>query len=238
MVEVFRSTTALALAAAIALPNLAFADPFTDIILSLPEGQWAKVNNNTFKSVWPASSLRPDAQSQGSDSPNGTPTGVVFSWSSFAWDTKRNELILWGGGHHSYDGNEVYLWNSSTLNWERGSLPSDVHRPVPLKYPQAFEAKDGPFNAPISSHTYDNQEYLPVADRFVTFGGQSYNNGGPFVVTNPVPGKSGYDTGPYFWDPAKANANEVGGTTGSGVNPHARRPDVAEQKRLCRKSTR
>ena len=77
-----------------------------------------------------------------------------------------------------------------------------------------FVTVDGPLNAPISSHTYDNQEFLPLADRFITFGGASYNTGGPFLLEDGVT-----RTGPYLWDPSRAGAGMVGGTTGSQVNP-------------------
>ncbi len=34
--------------------------------------------------------------------------GVVYAWSSAVADTARNRLIIWGGGHADYLGNEVY----------------------------------------------------------------------------------------------------------------------------------
>jgi hypothetical protein len=76
------------------------------------------------------------------------------------------------------------------------------------------EAIDGVLNAPIAAHTYDNSEFLPIADRWMTWGGAAYNTGGRFVNAN------GAQTGPYFWDPSKADANKVGGTDGSGVDPN------------------
>src|SRR3546814_4264672 len=45
-------------------------------------------------------------------------------------------------------------------------------------------------------------------------GGAAYNTGGGLVRSDGVT-----PTGPYFWNPAKADANKVGGTTGSHVNP-------------------
>jgi hypothetical protein len=77
-----------------------------------------------------------------------------------------------------------------------------------------FFTVDGPMNAPISAHTYDNQEFLPLADRFISFGGAGYNTGGPFLLADGVT-----KTGPYLWDPSRAGANSVGGTAGSQVRP-------------------
>jgi hypothetical protein len=81
---------------------------------------------------------------------------------------------------------------------------------------QQFFAVDGAFSAPISSHTYDNQEFLPSLDRFITFGGASYNAGKTFMRDDGVT-----PTGPYLWDPSRAGPDMVGGTTGSHVNPDA-----------------
>ena len=135
---------------------------------------------------------------------------VILAWGSMAWDSRRGDLIFWGGGHANYAGNEVYRWRSSSLLWERASLPSEVVRLASGQY----ETVDGIFNAPISAHTYDNSEYLPLIDRFVTFGGAAYNTGGPFILSD----RSGL-TGPYLWDPSRGNGEQVGGITGSHANP-------------------
>jgi hypothetical protein len=121
-------------------------------------------------------------------------------------------LIFWGGGHANYSGNEVYRFDSHSGRWERASLPSQVA--APLGDSQYF-AIDGAFNAPIAAHTYDNQEFLPIIDRFITFGGGKFNCCAKFVLAD---GKTA--TGPYLWDPSRAGADMVGGTTGSQVDPH------------------
>jgi VCBS repeat-containing protein len=182
---------------------------FRQILTAAPENEWIHVNLNHFQDVW-----TPKAQRPGSG--NWEPDAVIGAWGSMAWDSKRGELICWGGGHANYNGNEVYIWSSSTLEWERASLPSEVEYLGNARY----EAIDGYLNAPISSHTYDNSEYLPIIDRFVVFGGAAWNTGGSFVRTDGVT-----KTGPYFWDPAKADGNAVGGTTGSQVKPELF-PDV------------
>ncbi|HSX80005.1 MAG TPA: hypothetical protein VLQ80_15710, partial [Candidatus Saccharimonadia bacterium] len=64
---------------------------------------------------------------------------------------------------------------------------------------------------------YDNSLFLPISDRFLTFGGASFNLGNPYRRQT---GPSTFSpTGPYLFDPTKADPNKVGGTTGSGVNP-------------------
>jgi hypothetical protein len=182
---------------------------FRQVLTAAPENEWIRVNLNHFQDVW-----TPKAQRAGSG--NWEPDAVIGAWGSMAWDSKRGDLICWGGGHANYNGNEVYVWHSSTLEWERASLPSEIEYLGDARY----EAIDGYLNAPISSHTYDNSEYLPIIDRFVVFGGAAWNTGGSFVRTDGVT-----KTGPYFWDPAKADGNAVGGTTGSQVKPELF-PDV------------
>jgi hypothetical protein len=178
------------------------ASSFRQILVNAQETGWTSLNVNAFSSVWTPPELRPG---------NGSPLSVINAWGSMAWDSNRGDLIFWGGGHANYAGNEIYRWRSSTLSWERASLPSQVVNVLPGQ--ARYEAVDGVDNAPISSHNYDNNEFLPIADRFMTWGGAAYNTGGQFVDT------SGQPTGPYFWDPSKADGNKVGGNTGSAVDP-------------------
>ncbi len=184
--------------------NIAVSAPlvnsnFRQILTSAPEQGWTSLNINVFSDVWTPKALRPAGDG---------PISIIGAWSSMAWDSNRGDLIFWGGGHAHYGGNEVYRWRSSTLTWERASLPSQV---VTVGTHQ--QAIDGTLNAPIAAHTYDNSEFLPIADRWMTWGGAAYNTGGRFV------NEAGAQTGPYFWDPSKADANKVGGTDGSGVDP-------------------
>jgi hypothetical protein len=178
-------------------------------IVAAPEASWLKVNANRFDSVWTPLAQR--ARANGTVI--GTPAKIINAWSSMAWDANRRQLIIWGGGHANYAGNDVYRFDAATLRWQRAALPSAIEAPSEDR-PRLHFAVDGPMNAPISSHTYDNQEFLPLADRFITFGGAAYNTGGPFLAGNGVT-----KTGPYLWDPSRAGANSVGGTSGSHVNP-------------------
>jgi ribosomal protein L27 len=181
---------------------------FQSIIAELPEGEWAKLNLNEFHDVWTPKDQRPGLA--------GDPGRVILAWGAAAWDSNRDEYIFWGGGHANYAGNEVYTWSAETLLWERASLPSAV---VQLG-PSWYETADGYLNSPISSHAYDNLEFLEVADRMINFGGAAAHTGAGFVESDGTT-----KTGPYIWDPSKADPNKVGGLTGSHVNPD-QYPDV------------
>lgn len=192
----FRSTVAALL---ICFPCASFGgelDRLQDLLSATPEGGWVKANLNTYSNAWPTGSTAVNINSYKS------PASIVAAWSSFAWDSLRGDLLLFGGGHANYAGNEVYVWDGQSGLWSRGSLPSRVD--------SNWHVVDGA--APQSSHTYDNNVYLRNNDMFLTFGGAAFQSGGTFTDRN---GR----TGPWLWDPRKADANKVGGASGSGYDP-------------------
>ncbi|MDX2367650.1 MAG: Ig-like domain-containing protein, partial [Colwellia sp.] len=186
-----------------------------DEIELMPEGSWKKINENFFSEVWAPAELR---SLNGLSNPK--PSKIVEAWSSFAWDSNYGDLIIYGGGHANYSGNDVYRWRSSTRRWERSALASEVVQDDLGNW----RAIDGVFSAPSSAHTYDNNVYLPVAKRFMTYGGAAYNNGGPYKLQ--VDATTDRPTGPYVFDPALANGDQVGGTTGSHVQRVSPHPEV------------
>lgn len=116
---------------------------------SLAPGCWLKVQSSQLRSV----------------APTGWSANVMAPWCGGAFDTKRNRLIVWGGGHGDYSGNEIYVFSLDSLKWTRLTNPSNPPaRDVPY-------AADG---GPCSRHTYDYIQYLPAIDRFATFGGAGF----------------------------------------------------------------
>jgi hypothetical protein len=142
-------------------------------IAAMPEGSWRRVNVNDYSSVWAPDNLRPLFGLS-----NPTPSRIILAWSGFAWDTKRAAIILYGGGHANYRGNDVYLWRADSQAWERGSLPSEMLQDSLGNW----NAIDGSANAPASAHTYDNNVYLPVVDRMLVLGGAADSNGGHYLT--------------------------------------------------------
>ena len=172
------------------------------LLATTPEGGWVNVGVGSFNAAWPTGST-----SAGTVYPTANgPGAIVYAWSGFAWDSNRGEILLWGGGHANYAGNEIYRWQADTGTWDRGSLPSKV---ISSNYVVDHAA-------PQAAHTYDGNIFLPVNDMFVSFGGPIYNNGEEWrTLVNGVATRAG----PWMWDPTKADANKVGGTTGSGYDP-------------------
>jgi hypothetical protein len=49
---------------------------------------------------------------------------VVLAWAGGVADTKRNRLIVWGGGHNDYYGNEVYALDLVDRRFKRLNDPT------------------------------------------------------------------------------------------------------------------
>ncbi len=187
-------------------------------------GSWVKASTGgagTFEQAW------------GTDQGAGTggPKSIVAAWSSFAWDSNSNNLLLWGGGHANYGGNEMYIWNGAGAKagqWSRGSLASaltQVDRVVPGNTTGTTQVDVRHFfvtdrAAPQSAHTYDNNVFLANNNMFMTFGGATYDSGYGFETLN-ADGQTARRAGAWMWDPTKANANLTGGMQGSANNPGA-----------------
>lgn len=185
-------------AALVASPVHADLTRLQGLLNATPEGGWVQVNTSTWRSAWPTGAdVVPNA--------GNSVVGVVAAWSGVAWDSANDNLLLWGGGHANYSGNEMYVWNAGTGVWGRGSVPSRIDA--------SYFIVDNA--APQSAHTYDNNIYLPVNNMFATFGGAIYNSGGNFQTN--INGNV-QRAGPWLWDPTLADPDKVGGTTGSGYN--------------------
>jgi hypothetical protein len=127
-----------------------------NILDSLKPGEWYEVPNSKLSSVAP-SPTPPGTNAKNAES-------VMMAWSGGSYDTKRDQLIVWGGGHGNYSGNEIYVFNINTLKWTRVNNPSvDVG------------GNEGsgvyPDGNPRSRHTYNYVQYVPSIDRFCSLGG-------------------------------------------------------------------
>jgi hypothetical protein len=96
----------------------------------------------------------------------------VWSGGAFATDFSRlGGLVVHGGGHKAYYGNEVYVFDLDTLMWRRMSLPWEpgpgargwIGQAAPLGPTGSAPEGEYASGIPASSHTYDNVEYLPAA---------------------------------------------------------------------------
>ena len=100
-------------ASLLAVVQYADAGPVED----LRPGEWYRVPNSKLDAVLPS------PVPVGDNRP-GTPESVIYEWSGGAYDTTRDRLIVWGGGHNNYSGNEIYAFDLATLRWQRLTDPS------------------------------------------------------------------------------------------------------------------
>src|SRR6185503_13312863 len=87
----------------------------------------------------------------------GGPAMVLLACGGGALDTKRSRLILWGGGHADYYGNELYAFDIPTMTWSRITDP--------FVNPVMDQEVNGD-GSPNSRHTYSGLAYIAHADRF------------------------------------------------------------------------
>ncbi len=90
---------------------------------------------------------------------------ITVPWSGAAFDPVNSRMIVWGGGHGDYWGNEVYVVNFAKHSAQRLTDPS----PLKLRGDDCSEQLgDG---RPRGRHTYGGLAYIAPADRLFAFGG-------------------------------------------------------------------
>lgn len=99
---------------------------------------------------------------------------VLNAWSGGAFDTLRNRLVLWGGGHGDYYGNELYALDLNLMKFQRLTDPSPG---FVISGPCVPVLPDG---NPVSRHTYNGLAYLEHVDKLFAFGGSLACGSGGF----------------------------------------------------------
>ncbi|MDH4053935.1 MAG: hypothetical protein OEW73_00355 [Gammaproteobacteria bacterium] len=126
----------------------------------LAPGEWYEVPNSAIRSVMP----------NPTPSGFGDPAGIIYAWSGGAYDTFRDRLLVWGGGHSDYAGNELYAFDLNTLRWARLTDPSSL---------SGFSENSStmPDGRPKSVHTYDHLEFDPLSRKFFAGSGSTWREG-------------------------------------------------------------
>jgi hypothetical protein len=188
----------------------------------IPSGLgWYQIPNTSIQSLCP-----PYSEIQG----NSGCKAVMSAWSGGLFDSKRNRLIIHGGGHTDYYGNEIYAidLNANPIapvlvkDASHGSGISNV-----TSCPEAYT--DG---TPSARHSYNGEVYVANQDTYFTFSGSKSNCGffssGAWKYTPstsawaqqntsgsaPNPGQNG-SVPTIVYDPTSGNVFEV--ETNAGV---------------------
>lgn len=132
---------------------------------SLQPGQWYEVPNSKLRTSGVAYPNNPSGL--------GDISQIISIWNGGAFDSKRDRLIIWGGGHGVTYRNDVYTFDLNLVNqgvqaWGRAIDPSLVFNnpETEVYYPDGH---------PRSRHTYGYLTYIPdPVDRFLTLGGTAF----------------------------------------------------------------
>ncbi|MDP3733995.1 MAG: hypothetical protein Q8R37_02095, partial [Nanoarchaeota archaeon] len=121
---------------------------------------WSQIPNTKLSSVCP-----PDAFGYSFSTKCDL---VISAWGGGIADTKRNRMIIWGGGHGDYAGNEVYALDLADLKMKRLNNPSS---PTSGSSPSTSDGKAN------SRHTYSGLAYVEHLDKMYVFSGSLYSSG-------------------------------------------------------------
>lgn len=139
---------------------------------------WATPGTNTIADVDPENSplINPNFPAAAPWRSTTGHTSVISAWSGGAWDEPNRRLLITGGGHGDYAGNELYQWDAVTAAFSRLNNPSGavgntgtLNDGNDATNPAHFDGR------PRSAHTYGN---LPMRDGVMwNFQGSTYSSG-------------------------------------------------------------
>lgn len=128
-------------------------------------GEWYQFPSSRLdqSGVWPPS-----------PQPPGTPSTIMTAWCGGLWDWRRNRLIIHGGGHGDYAGNEICAFSISQGTWARiwGPTPNAFIHPAGAGQPTYGNGD------PASVHSYDGLIYIPDLDVYMRFCGSVWSGAG------------------------------------------------------------
>ncbi|MET0168302.1 MAG: hypothetical protein ABW318_25340, partial [Vicinamibacterales bacterium] len=140
----------------LSMPGQASADVIADALSGMPANSWQKLNVNTFQSVWTPFAQQPT---------HSSPSSNISAWSGAAWDSRRGNLLIFGGDIGEEEGNEVYVFSGKTGLWSRGASPSQITSTNGVTH-----TVDGAMTAPLSGESWDNVVFLKNVDRMAVIG--------------------------------------------------------------------
>jgi hypothetical protein len=120
--------------------------PFEQTLLDLPAESWFEAPNSHMEQV--CAPMRDF----------GSCVSVVNAWSSGAYDSVRRQMLVWGGGHADYSGNEIYAFDIRTGTWSRLTEPSVV--PAGMTVREFYSQDPLPDGEPVGRHSYEGVEFL------------------------------------------------------------------------------
>jgi hypothetical protein len=205
-------------------------------VAELTPGRWAAISMNTIADVDPA-----DDPALNSNHPRSPPwngdsgqSGVLDAWNGGAFVPTlggAGALVVWGGGHRDYYGNELYAFDVETRRWSR--LTDPYAGEIEFPYDDGFY----PDGTPVPPHTYDQVEFHPPTNSFLTLRTMAHNNPSNVPVVamfsfdtmswrrSPVNDESHHSSG--GWSAYDASREVIWAEGGSGTSAFTRfEPDT------------
>jgi hypothetical protein len=145
--------------------SLMALQPSANAVGTFPALGWHEIPNTRIRPLCPLPSADPGEF--------GVCQNVTGAWSGGAFDSLRNKLYIFGGGHADYAGNEIYVLDVSALQLTRLNQPSFPVRDGCVAGTNASYA-DG---RPVARHSYSNLEFFPASNRLLMFGGSRWKCG-------------------------------------------------------------
>ena len=123
---------------------------FEQSLIDLPPQTWWQAPASQMRTV-----CAPDALGVGGI--DGC-AGIILAWSGGAYDAVHRRMVIWGGGHDDYWGNELYGFDLRSGAWSRLTEPSVV--PAGMASNDYFSRDPLPDGKPDARHTYDGLQFL------------------------------------------------------------------------------
>lgn len=175
------------LLALVLLPSRVLSGVFDNV----QPGHWYEIPNSklsSYTSVYPPS-----------PAPLGEPSNIMVAWGGGLFDSTRNRLIIHGGGHADYAGNEIYAFSLSTLQWSRIKDPTPNSQIIS----ESDTYADG---NPTSVHSYDSLLYIAPIDRYWRGGGSRWG------------GSGGRTSLAWYFNPSTSSWTSLGSNNALGVS--------------------
>jgi hypothetical protein len=140
------------------------------LLVLMPADSWLEVPGSVF-----ADFCRPVGYQEPPDDAYRC-GNVIEAWGGGVFDHAAHKMIVWGGGHNDYFGNEVYAFNPATFLWELLTEPTLVGLDQ-LSVDPYFDGR------PASRHTYDGFAFIDDLGVWFQFGGARAQDGSTALTT-------------------------------------------------------